>query len=120
MSVTNRQPGQNVENPECPTCGSEHAIRISDALLPGDGYDEKDSGVYRCGHCGNEYQFLKVLIEQVFSPKAPCPACGSFHTRALKTGIVRRYHVCLNRGCGKSFRTIRPPNERQSRQANAG
>ena len=115
MSVTGRTSGQNLENPECPNCGSEHAIRIGSAMLPGDGYDVRASGVFGCGHCRNEYQFLKLLVEQVFSPKAPCPTCGSFLTKAIKTGVVKRYHVCLNPQCRTSFKTLRPPNERLSR-----
>lgn len=110
----------NIEYPECPNCGSEHAIRICDTVLPGDDYDANESGVYRCGHCRNEYQFLKQIVEQVFSPKAQCPHCRTFNTRAIKTGDVRRYHICLNAKCKRSFRTIRPPNERMSRQVDAG
>lgn len=113
-------PESNIEFPQCPNCGSEHANRIGNALIPGEGYDENASGVFQCGHCRNEYQFLKLQVEQVYSPKPPCPACGSFHTKTIKTGLVKRYHVCLGPKCGKSFKTIRPPNERLSRQSNAG
>lgn len=111
---------RNTEFPECPHCGSEDAVRISAASLPDDSYDNKASGVFRCGHCRDEYQFLKPpepeTKEQEFSPTAQCPHCRSFKTKAVKTGIVRRYHICLDPSCRKSFRTLRPTNERRSRQ----
>lgn len=109
---------RNTEYPECPHCGSDHAIKVSSAMLTDDSYDPKESGVFRCGHCREEYQFLKAIEarEQVFSPTAECPHCKSFKTKAVKTGIVRRYHVCLNPKCLKAFRTLRPTNERRTRQ----
>ena len=108
---------RNTEFPECPHCGSEDAKRISGTVLPDDTYDAKESGVYRCGHCREEYQFLKPEVkEQEFSPTAQCPHCQSFKTKAVKTGIVRRYHLCLDPRCLKPFRTVRPTNERRSRQ----
>lgn len=111
---------RNVDYPECPQCGSDDAARISGAVLPDDSYDPKASGTFRCGHCRTEYQFLKPVEpetkEQVFSPTAQCPSCKSFKTKAVKTDVVRRYHICLNKTCGKSFRTLRPTNERRSRQ----
>ena len=111
---------RNTEFPECPHCGSDDAVRISGAVLPDDSYDPKASGTFRCGRCRTEYQFLKPgepeTKEQVFSPTAQCPSCQSFKTKAVKTDVVRRYHICLNPVCRKSFRTVRPTNERRSRQ----
>jgi len=104
--------------PECPNCGSEHAVRIGDTIVP-DYCDTKASGIFRCGHCRNEYEFLKPEQPKVFSPKAQCPACGSYSTAAVKTGKVYRYHVCLSQRCLRSFKTVRPPNERQSRLSNS-
>ena len=106
----------NIETPECPNCGSGYAIRIGDTILPDDDYCPQDSGIYRCGHCQNEYQFLRQIIAQVFSPKASCPYCKSYKTKALTTKATIRYHICLNDRCQKPFKTIRPPNERRSRQ----
>lgn len=109
---------RNIDYPECPRCGCDDAKRISAASLPDDSYDAAASGVFRCGHCREEYQFLKLseVKEQVFSPTAQCPHCGSFKTKQVKTGIVRRYHICLNATCLKPFRTLRPVNERRSKQ----
>lgn len=108
----------NLEYPECPNCGSDDTIRIGNAPVSEDDY-EAESGVFRCGFCRNEYQFLKPkpVVEQVFSPKACCPHCKSFRTQMVKTGIDKRYHVCLSPGCNKSFKTLRPEGERLSRQS---
>ncbi len=111
-----RIPAQNTDTPECPNCGSEHAIRIEDAMLPGDGYDVKESGVFRCGRCRNEYQFLKLEQQQVFAPNAQCPACGTYRTKISSVHPVLRYHTCLEPKCQKAFKTFRPQNERQSRR----
>jgi transcription elongation factor Elf1 len=101
--------------PECPHCGSEQATRVSAVPLPDDSYDRHASGIYRCGHCREEYQFLKPLATQTYSPTAECPACKSFHTRTISVHAAVRYHLCLNRKCGHSFKTVRPPTERLTR-----
>ncbi len=100
--------------PTCPNCGSEHAVRIGDTALP-DYSDEQASGVYRCGHCRNEYEFIKPLETRAYSPSAQCPVCDSYHTKCVKTGRVNRYHICLNAKCCKPFKTVRPANERLER-----
>lgn len=112
----------NIEYPECPHCGSDRSEKIGSAALPDESFDAKASGIFRCGHCREDYQFLKPLPakEQVFSPTAQCPHCSSFKTKAVKTGIVRRYHICLDPKCLKPFRTVRPMNERRSRQERTG
>lgn len=106
-----------IEYPECPHCASDQATRISPAVLPDDRYDDEESGVYRCGHCRNEYQFLKLIVEQEFAPTAQCPKCGSYKTKTFSVHNVRRYHLCEEPNCKKSFRTVRPPTERRSRRA---
>lgn len=120
MSGRNSVLGINIQNPECPNCGSEHAVRISETALPDDTYDSKLSGIYRCGHCRDEYQFLKPLevpvAPQVFSPTACCPKCRSFKTKTVSVHTVKRYHVCLEQTCRHSFTTVRPANERLSRR----
>lgn len=118
MSRGNCFPAINLQNPECPRCGSKHAIRISGAALPDETFDDKASGIFRCGHCREEYQFLALLPAQtkpqVFSPTACCPGCSSWKTKTVSVHTVKRYHICLD--CKRSFTTVRPANERLSRR----
>lgn len=131
MSGQNSVLGSNIEEPECTSCGSQWALRISDAPEADDTCDVQASGIYRCGHCKNEYQFLKLptvavplkeLVQvtpgspQVFSPTACCPKCRSFKTKTISVHTVKRYHVCLEQTCRHSFTSVRPPNERLSRR----
>lgn len=103
------------DGPECPHCGSHHAERISATAIPDDTYDPAASGIYRCQHCREAYQYLKLLKVQTFSPKAQCPRCASFRTKTVSVHPVMRYHLCLEPACRHSFKTVRPSTERASR-----
>lgn len=104
--------------PTCTKCGSDYAIRLGDPVLPDDRYDDEESGMYRCGHCRTEYMYLHMHVQRELQNGAEkCPKCSSYKTKTFSVHTVVRYHVCLEPKCQKSFKTVRPANERRSRRS---
>lgn len=111
-----------MDRPECPECGStQHSVRIAKPSGPQlllENIDSERAGTYRCDHCDSRYFFEARIPE--FTPKARCTFCGGYETKVMKRLRKGRYHLCLNRSCLRSFRTVDPPGAVASASGDQG